>query len=299
MTLRVSGPTPAVLEVALAWGRLAREGREVTEASIAEALLDARAAQATARAPAVETTPSPAPGPRPFGEEVTLPERPGVPTLEALRIGSDVLLRPTGAPWTRLAAHHERMGARLRVVLRSEIDPLEPRDRARVRWIEPSGPWEDADFVGRWSIQGSIPNAGGAIGWSREYALAADGTYQFSAYPARTADGRWRRVEGAAPRLLLDGAAETEVVGLIRDEQREPRTAGPLANGAVSVTQSDQAPPPESLVPPLATGPTEPPQTLRLELTTDAEGAVELPLEPWAVHVEVYDGAGRRVRFEL
>ena len=69
---------------------------------------------------------------------------------------------------------------------------------------EPTGVVEDAQFVGRWMISGSISTAGppgsprasgggGSIGWMREYELRADHTFQMNAYPSLTLRGTWRR----------------------------------------------------------------------------------------------------------
>jgi hypothetical protein len=59
---------------------------------------------------------------------------------------------------------------------------------------EPTGVVDDAQFVGRWRISGSISTAGppgsprgsgggGAIGWMREYELRADHTFQMKRLP--------------------------------------------------------------------------------------------------------------------
>jgi hypothetical protein len=79
---------------------------------------------------------------------------------------------------------------------------------------EPTGVVDDAQFVGRWRISGSISTAGppgsprgsgggGAIGWMREYELRADHTFQMNAYPSLTLRGTWRRVGTTGARAEL------------------------------------------------------------------------------------------------
>lgn len=79
---------------------------------------------------------------------------------------------------------------------------------------EPTGAVDDAQFVGRWMISGSISTSGppgsppgsgggGAIGWMREYELRADHTFQMNAYPSLAERGTWRRVGTTGARAEL------------------------------------------------------------------------------------------------
>ncbi|MEZ4325606.1 MAG: hypothetical protein R3B40_10340 [Polyangiales bacterium] len=247
----------------------------------------------------------PAVGTTPEGAAPQSARAPG--QVEALRMGSEVLMLEPRGTWTVLAATHTvAQGRQVRVVLRSEVDPFGPRTPAAVAWVEASAPLAADQLVGTWAVSGSIPSPGGAIGWRREYRLTADGRYTFSAYPALTGEGTWTQREPGSPFLVFGGVNQGEGVLLRRDPTREPSEPGPLANEAVQVTQTDASPPPipsdaptldPSVVVP--SEPPAPPRTMVTELHTDADGTLRIVVAPWARQLILVDQRQRRVQLAL
>jgi len=113
-----------------------------------------RQAASEAEAESARQEPSTADSHRHDAQEDTVTERPATndPTIDPVVAGTNAA---GAAPST-------------------QVDPLS----------EPTGVVDEAQFVGRWVISGSIPSAsppgsppgsgGGAIGWMREYELRAD-----------------------------------------------------------------------------------------------------------------------------
>ncbi|MCA9534641.1 MAG: hypothetical protein KC593_13210 [Myxococcales bacterium] len=225
--------------------------------------------------------------------------------IEALRLGSDVILLEPRGVWTTLAVTHTQEGGRVRVVLSSAVDPFGPRDASAVQWVEATAPRNADDFVGTWAISGSVATAGGAIGWRREYRLAADGRYTFSAYPSLSGEGTWRQREPRSAHVLLEGMNGGDAVGLVRDPRLHSPDVGVLAAALVQVRQTDTPPPPPpGQVPSANTAPSDPlaagpARTTTTEVTTDADGAFELTLQPWARQLVITDDRQRRVTVVL
>lgn len=229
--------------------------------------------------------------------------------IEALRLGSDVILLEPRGVWTTLAATHTQEGGRVRVVLSSAVDPFGPRDASAVQWVEATAPRSADDFVGTWAISGSVATAGGAIGWRREYRLTADGHYTFSAYPSLSGEGTWRQREPHSAHVLLEGMNGGDAVGLLRDPRLLSPEVGVLAAALVHVQQTDAPPPPPpAQVPSSSTAPSDPasdplaagpPRTTTTEVTTDADGAFELTLQPWTRQLVITDDRQRRVTLVL
>lgn len=137
---------------------------------------------------------------------------------------------------------------------------------------EPAGVVDDAQFVGRWMVSGSVssgppgsPGGGGAIGWMREFELRADHTFQMNAYPSLTERGTWRRVgtQGARAELVYDENSRladgspiiTPVIGLA--EAGQPLRA--LDIGGQRFPRVLPNPPPDPAMPPDPAQPTRTP----------------------------------------
>ncbi len=211
--------------------------------------------------------PPPPTGAPPLGVAPPSPPLPPLGAFEAIRLGGRVLLREPLAPWPLLAVSARRDGPRVTLAAQVALGGLDADRALAIDWIEaaPGGAW-----VGSWSIHGSMPGPGGAIGWSEKYALHPDGTFSFSAYPMLTRSGAWS-VEPDGSRATFDGM--TPVVPLARPaSQRHP--LGPLASARLRVMLE---PRPAALWAPLRC----------VELETDAAGVAvfELPLEIVCLHV--------------
>lgn len=202
-------------------------------------------------------------------------------TIEALRIEGRVYLREERKLWLSPQATLQREAGGVRVELTIAPDPTAPREPAAVRWVEPRREGVDEDFVGRWSIHGTVyGGGGGAIGWMSSYTLGADRHYSLSEYPRREREGSWERVLTAeTPRVLLDGV--TEIIGLARDPSLLALSPGPLGDEPAQVRVIELLP-----LPPTA-GPPPPSRSTTLELRTDEEGVMHVPLEAWARGLEI------------
>ena len=149
-------------------------------------------------------------------------------TVEAIRVGNEVLLREPRAPWPALSASLRRAGAQVHRTLSVVAAANGPAQPDRVPWTEVHG---SIDWTGSWSISGSVPSLGGAIGWGRTYRLHADGTYVLTEYPPRSSTGRWQ-VSHDRAHVILDGA--TTVVALARPPTAR-RALGPLTRTHVRI----------------------------------------------------------------
>ena len=222
-------------------------------------------AQTTGDAPPTPRPPPPlrlVPFPPPLPVAAPAPDGGGAPawpsegTVEAIRVGDEVLLREPCAPWPALAASLRREGSTVHLTLSVVARAHGPLQPAAVAWTEVRGP---VDWTGTWSISGAVPSPGGALGWRRAYTLQVGGTYTRTEDPSASREGRWQITRDRAG-IVLDGA--TPVVALARPHTAR-RAIGPLARTHVQV-----------LMEPRTAGPVVP--WSRVDVVSDDAGQVTI-----------------------